>query len=213
MDEEKKELELENEGYSEESLNNAADALGKVADEYLGKSDPEPSAMENENGGEAGSEPYGEKTYSTQTERMEEEFRRQRESRGNYSGNPEGNYDSNIYGSGGFYDGADRNPGNGNLGISIASMVCGILSILCCCSGWFGIVLAVVALVLGIIGVRHNYSGREMAIAGIVTGGCGLVLCLVLLIFATIVSGLSNTFVKDSLQFYNFDLDGLDEIL
>ncbi len=123
----------------------------------------------------------------------------------------ENNYGDN-YGGNNFYD-SSENKGNGSSGMAIASMVCGILSILCCCMGWFGLLLSAVALVLGIISIKNNYSGREMAIAGIVTGGCGIVLSLVMLIFAAVASGLSNTFVRDSLQLYNFDLDGLEEIL
>ncbi|MCR4657218.1 MAG: DUF4190 domain-containing protein, partial [Lachnospiraceae bacterium] len=123
----------------------------------------------------------------------------------------ENNYGDN-YGGNNFYDSSEGGQ-NGGSGMAIASMVCGILSLICCCGGWLGLLLAAVALVLGIISLKNNYGGREMAIAGIVTGGCGIVLSLVILIFAALASGLSNTFVEDSLQFYNFDFDGLNEIL
>ena len=120
--------------------------------------------------------------------------------------------DENNYGGNNFYNSSD-NGGNESPGMAIASMVCGILSLLCCYTGWFGLILSAVALVLGIVSIKNNYGGREMAIAGIVTGGCGIVLSLVMLIFAAVASGLSNSFVKDSLEFYNFDFDGFGDIL
>lgn len=141
-----------------------------------------------------------EQRKKTQTERMEEAFQNEREQR----------YSRDEYGSS-FYNSGDTAEGNGSAGISIASMVCGILSILCCCTGWFGLILSAIALVMGIISVKNNYSGREMAIAGIITGGCGIALCFVMLIFAAIVNGLSNSVIRDTLQIY--DLYDIQDIL
>ncbi|MCR5789082.1 MAG: DUF4190 domain-containing protein [Lachnospiraceae bacterium] len=141
-----------------------------------------------------------EEQRKTQTERMEEAFQNEREQR----------YSRDEYGSS-FYTSGDTAEGNGSAGISIASMVCGILSILCCCTGWFGLILSAIALVMGIVSVKNNYSGREMAIAGIITGGCGIALCFVMLIFAAIVNGLSNSVIRDTLQIY--DLYDLQDIL
>lgn len=67
---------------------------------------------------------------------------------------------------------------NGNIGFSIASMVCGIMSILCCCLGFFSLVLAIAAIVLGIVSISGKYDGKGMAIAGIITGGFGIVFWL-----------------------------------
>ena len=73
---------------------------------------------------------------------------------------------------------------NGNIGYSIASMVCGILSILCCCFTYLGIILAIAAIVLGIVSLKKNADGRGMAIAGLITGGVGAVLAIIVLIMA-----------------------------
>lgn len=70
---------------------------------------------------------------------------------------------------------------NGNLGFSIASMICGIISIICCCLYTFSIILAIVAIVLGVIALRGKYEGKGMAIAGIVTGGIGLLIWIIIL--------------------------------
>jgi len=69
-------------------------------------------------------------------------------------------------------------------GMSIASMVCGIVGIVVSCLFWpVGIVLAIVAVILGILGLNEikkqpEIGGRGMAITGIVLGGISLVLAI-----------------------------------
>lgn len=70
----------------------------------------------------------------------------------------------------------------GNIGLAIASMVCGIVSIVCCCMWLFSLMLAIAAIVLGIIALNKKYDGKGMAIAGIITGGIGFLLSLFWLI-------------------------------
>lgn len=72
----------------------------------------------------------------------------------------------------------------GKNGFSIASLVCGILSITCCCSTFFSFILAVAAVVLGIIALRNKYDGKGMAIAGIITGGIGFLMTGIMLLVA-----------------------------
>ncbi len=79
---------------------------------------------------------------------------------------------------------------NGNIGFSIGSMVCGILSLLCCCSGFFGLVLSIGAIVLGVIAIKNNYDGKGMAIAGLITGGIAALFAILMLI----IGGLSDAF-------------------
>lgn len=67
----------------------------------------------------------------------------------------------------------------GNIGVAIASLVCGILSLVCCCLSWFSFVLAVAAIVLGIITIAKKYDGMGMAIAGIVTAAIGFIIFIV----------------------------------
>ena len=62
---------------------------------------------------------------------------------------------------------------------AIISMIAGILSILCCCFGAIGIVIAIAAVVLGIISIKKEEPKKGMAIAGIVCGGVGLILAVV----------------------------------
>lgn len=74
--------------------------------------------------------------------------------------------------------------GGGNIGFAIASLVCGILSLLCFCLTLFSAMLAIAAIVLGIITLCFKYDGKGMAIAGIITGGIGMVV----VVFSLIVS-------------------------
>lgn len=64
----------------------------------------------------------------------------------------------------------------------IAAMILGILSILLICVQPFGVVLAVAAVVLGILGVVKT-QGKGMATSGIVMGGISLVTGVIILIF------------------------------
>lgn len=74
----------------------------------------------------------------------------------------------------------DSGKGQGN-GFGIASMVCGILSIVACCIDFAPFILGVVAIVLGIIQIVKNEK-KGMAIAGIVCGVVGIVLYALILV-------------------------------
>lgn len=72
--------------------------------------------------------------------------------------------------------------GGGNIGISIASLVCGILALLCCCATYFSIILSIAAIALGIIALVKKYDGMGMAIAGIVVGGIAIVFSILMVV-------------------------------
>ena len=69
----------------------------------------------------------------------------------------------------------------GNKGFAIASLVCGILSIICCCFSCFSLVLAIAAIGLGIVTLACKYDGKGMAVAGIVMGGLGVTMFIAVL--------------------------------
>lgn len=84
-----------------------------------------------------------------------------------------------------YYSGEDTaKSGGGNIGVSIASLVCGILSILCCCATYFSLILAIAAIVLGILSIVKKYDGMGMAIAGIAVGGVAIVIDIVFFLIA-----------------------------
>ena len=86
----------------------------------------------------------------------------------------------------------EQNYGSGKgqgTGLGIASMVCGILSIVLICSTYVGLpiltyaapVCCIVAIVLGIVQIVKNES-KGMAIAGIVCGAVGLLIFVALIL-------------------------------
>lgn len=77
-------------------------------------------------------------------------------------------------------------PGEDNSadGFAIASLVCGILSLItCCCYGIGGIVFGTAAIVLACIAARRNMGRMPgLAIAGLVCGILGVVFGLIYLL-------------------------------
>lgn len=135
----------------------------------------------------------------------------------NYSSDPQTfNAGSNAYGAGNnqnvYYTSSNtqyysndnqeniNNQGGGNIGFAIASLVCGILSMVCCCLTLFSALLAIAAVVLGVITLCFKYDGKGLAIAGIITGGLGLLI----VIFAMLLGGSSfySEFLNEFDDFY-----------
>lgn len=91
---------------------------------------------------------------------------------------------------------------NGNIGFSIASLVCGILSLLCCCFTVLSLILGIAAIALGVVVICCKYDGKGMAIAGIVTGGIGLVIVVILFIIGSSTDVVSD--LMDELSYYYY---------
>ena len=71
-------------------------------------------------------------------------------------------------------------------GLAIASMVCGIASIVLCCFTYFALILSIAAVVLGIISKKKTTEGSGMALAGIITGAVGLLIALFFIIVGAV---------------------------
>lgn len=82
-------------------------------------------------------------------------------------------------------------PKKQNNGFAIASMVLGIISVLCCCIDYVSIVIAVIAIVFFAVDRKTNGKSSGMAIAGLVLGIFGIA-SGVLSIFSSII--LNNAF-------------------
>ena len=85
-----------------------------------------------------------------------------------------------------------RSQQGGGQGLGIASLVLGILGLLlaivmCWCCPLVGLPLPVIAIITGVMGLKT--PGKGMAIGGIVTGGVGLVLCIVSIILSIMSAG------------------------
>ena len=85
------------------------------------------------------------------------------------------------------------------IGFSIASLVCGIMSITCCIAFPCTFPLAIIALVLGIISVRSQYEGKGLAIGGIVTGSIGALL-LVMMLCLYCLGSVDNADIMNEVQ-------------
>lgn len=70
---------------------------------------------------------------------------------------------------------------NGGMGMSIASMVLGIVSIVCC--GAIGIICGIVGIVLSTLALKGNKPGHGMAVAGLTCSIIGVLGGIVYLIF------------------------------
>ncbi len=79
-------------------------------------------------------------------------------------------------------------PANDKKDFSIAALVLGIIALVLCCIWYVSIPCGIIALILGIIGLKS--SKRGMSIAGIITGVIGMILSIVLVI-AIVMLGVS----------------------
>lgn len=85
-------------------------------------------------------------------------------------------------------------------GFGIASLICGILSIVTCCCSCPCAPLAIVSIVLGILQISKGAgSGRGMAIAGIVCSAVGLILMIISLVFTIVMnsSGFTGSYYQN----------------
>ncbi|MDE7363636.1 MAG: DUF4190 domain-containing protein [Ruminococcus sp.] len=82
-------------------------------------------------------------------------------------------------------------------GLAIASLVCGILSIICCCSRIISILLGGVAIGLAIASKKQNENMSGLAVAGIITGAIGGFFGVVLLFLAGMMSFLD---IEDTIR-------------
>lgn len=86
------------------------------------------------------------------------------------------------------------NQGDPTKGIAIASMVCGIISVVFCWFGYFAIValaLGIVAVILSVKAGKASPTGQRsgMAVAGLVLGIIGIVLSGIVFACALVACG------------------------
>lgn len=76
---------------------------------------------------------------------------------------------------------------------AIISLILSILSVVCCCFWYVSLVMGVIAVVLGILGLRSdNPNQKDAAIAGIVVGAVGFALAVsVAVMYIMVLSGVS----------------------
>lgn len=89
-------------------------------------------------------------------------------------------------------------PANDKKGFSIAALVLGIIALVLCCIWYVSIPCGIIALILGIIGLKS--SKRGMSIAGIITGVIGMILSIVLVIAIVMLSVSIFNSAKDAIE-------------
>lgn len=87
---------------------------------------------------------------------------------------------------------------NGKVGVSIVSMITGILSLVCCPVYTFIFiwVLSLTSLITGIISLKNKYAGKGMAIAGIICSVISLLIAgfmIVTIVIGGLASGASSS--------------------
>ena len=84
-------------------------------------------------------------------------------------------YQENIY--------AQPGESGGVNGLAIGSLVCGIISIICCCTSIFSVLLGITAIVLAVLSKKDNGGAMPgMAIAGMICGVIGMLLGAMILV-------------------------------
>ena len=83
-------------------------------------------------------------------------------------------------------------------GLAIAGMICGIVSVVFFWSGYFSLILAIVALVFGIVSLVKKSEGKGMAIAGVATGGVGFIASILWILLVILAVGAVVNTVTES---------------
>ncbi len=73
-------------------------------------------------------------------------------------------------------------------GFAIAGLVCGILSIVCCCAWYISGILGILGLVFSILVLTKKLPGKSLAIAGVVCAGVGVILAIIMMAIVLSVS-------------------------
>lgn len=83
-------------------------------------------------------------------------------------------------------------------GMSIASLILGIISLVLFCFWYLSLPCAIIAIILGVMGRKKG--GKGMATAGIVLGAIAIVLVVVILILAAVGIGVLSSMDPNSLN-------------
>jgi hypothetical protein len=95
------------------------------------------------------------------------------------------------------------------IGWSVASLVVGVISLVCCCLGWSGVVLGALAVVFAILSRRMLGYFDGLSIAGMVLGIFGFVLgaALIFITYA-IPEEFWEEYYKQIQDMYGSEIDG-----
>lgn len=86
-------------------------------------------------------------------------------------------------------------PNKSQNGYAIASLVLGILSIVCCCSPYISAAMGVISIVFFVIDKKNTGKANGMAIAGLICGIFGLFMAVISIIVS--FTSFSESFLND----------------
>lgn len=75
----------------------------------------------------------------------------------------------------------------------IISIICGILSVVCCCACWLPIIFGIAAVVFGVLSLRDEPEAKTLAIIGIVCGSIGGVIGIISVVMGGIFSAIGES--------------------
>lgn len=104
-----------------------------------------------------------------------------------YTQAPNSNYTMNGQPMGNPY-GQQPQQEQGGQALAIAGMVLGIISLVCCCTGYIALVIGIVGFVLSLISLIQKKPGKGMAIAGIICSAIAIVMLVVLMAIGSSIS-------------------------
>lgn len=79
---------------------------------------------------------------------------------------------------------SDNNTKNEGRSFSIAAMICGIVSVVLCCTGIFSIELGALSILFAVLSHRRGSRMSSMSITGIILSCIGMVLGAMLLLYS-----------------------------
>ena len=83
------------------------------------------------------------------------------------------------------------------LGWSLASMITGILSVVCCCFGWTGLIFGIAAVVLAVVSRRNLGYFDGMSIAGLILGIFGIVFGVAMIVMLFVETEFLESFIEE----------------
>jgi len=85
-------------------------------------------------------------------------------------------------------------------GFAIAGLVCGILSIVCCCAWYISGILGILGMVFSVMVLVKHLPGKGLSIAGAICAGIGIVLAVIMLIFVLSVNNSLSSMSPEELR-------------
>ena len=83
------------------------------------------------------------------------------------------------------------------VGFSIASMVLGILSVICCCLTWAGLIMGIAAIVFAVISRKSLGYFDGMTIAGLILGIFGTVFGIAVIVISYALQDIMNELLRE----------------